>query len=37
VLGDGEITSKLEVHAHAASATARQKIEKAGGTIVLIA
>lgn len=37
VLGDGEITSKLEVHAHAASATARQKIEKAGGSIVLIA
>jgi large subunit ribosomal protein L15 len=37
VLGDGEVTSKLEVHAHAASATARAKIEKAGGSIVLIA
>lgn len=32
VLGDGEITKKLVVVAHRISASARQKIEKAGGT-----
>ena len=37
VLGDGEANGKFEVHAHAASATARAKIEAAGGSIVLIA
>jgi large subunit ribosomal protein L15 len=37
VLGDGAISSKLEVHAHSVSATARQKIESAGGSIVIIA
>src|SRR5216110_3982631 len=37
VLGDGVIDSKLEVHAHSVSATARQKIESAGGSIVIIA
>ena len=36
VLGDGAITQRLEVHAHSVSATARQKIESAGGSIVLI-
>jgi len=37
VLGDGAIGAKLEVHAHSVSATARQKIESAGGSIVIIA
>jgi len=36
VLGDGEAKGRFEVHAHAASATARAKIEAAGGTVVLI-
>jgi large subunit ribosomal protein L15 len=36
VLGDGAISMKLEVHAHAVSATARQKIESAGGSIVIL-
>jgi large subunit ribosomal protein L15 len=36
VLGDGDLAAKLEVHAHAVSATARQKIESAGGSIVII-
>lgn len=36
VLGDGAIDTKLEVHAHSVSATARQKIESAGGSIVII-
>lgn len=34
VLGRGEIKSKLEVKAHAFSATAQQAIEAAGGSIV---
>ena len=37
VLGDGVIGERLEVHAHAVSATARQKIERAGGSVVIIA
>jgi large subunit ribosomal protein L15 len=37
VLGDGAIKERLEVHAHAVSASARQKIESAGGSIVIIA
>jgi large subunit ribosomal protein L15 len=37
ILSNGEVTTKLEVHAHAVSAPARAKIEKAGGSIVLIA
>ena len=37
VLAGGEVTGKVEVHAHAVSAAAREKIEKAGGSIVLIA
>jgi len=34
VLGHGEITKKLKVAAHRFSATAREKIEKAGGQII---
>jgi len=37
VLGDGTVSQPLEVHAHAVSATAREKIEAAGGSVVLIA
>lgn len=36
VLANGEVTAKYEVHAHAVSAAAREKIESAGGSIVLI-
>jgi large subunit ribosomal protein L15 len=36
VLGDGDVTNKLTVSAHAFSASAKEKIEKAGGTIVLL-
>jgi large subunit ribosomal protein L15 len=36
ILGDGEIGIALTVHAHGFSASARQKIEAAGGTIVII-
>ena len=36
ILGDGEIGVALTVHAHRFSASARQKIEAAGGTVVLI-
>jgi large subunit ribosomal protein L15 len=36
VLGDGELTKKLTVTAHRFSAGAREKIEKAGGTIVCL-
>ena len=32
VLGQGEISKKLTVHAHAFSETAKRKIEEAGGT-----
>jgi large subunit ribosomal protein L15 len=37
ILGNGEIAKKLEVHAHFFSATAKEKIEKAGGKCVEIA
>lgn len=37
ILGNGALQTKLAVHAHRASATAREKIEAAGGTVVLIA
>jgi large subunit ribosomal protein L15 len=33
ILGDGELTKKLTVNAHNFSKSAREKIEKAGGTI----
>jgi large subunit ribosomal protein L15 len=36
ILGDGDASGALEVHAHAVSATARTKIEAAGGSVVLI-
>ena len=36
LLGDGDVSAKLEVHAHRASATARAKIEAAGGQVILI-
>lgn len=36
ILGTGELTKKVVVKAHRFSATARQKIEAAGGTIVEI-
>lgn len=36
VLGDGEITSAVEVHAHKFSASAREKIEAAGGKAEVI-
>jgi large subunit ribosomal protein L15 len=36
VLGVGELTKALTVHAHGFSASAREKIEAAGGTIVLL-
>jgi len=34
ILGDGDLTRPLTVHAHRFSASARQKIEAAGGTVV---
>ena len=37
ILGDGELTRKLAVSAHAFSASARAKIEAKGGTCELIA
>ena len=36
ILGNGELTKNLSVTAHAVSATAREKIEAAGGTITLL-
>src|SRR3954466_3752447 len=36
VLGQGDISKKLTVHAHGFSATAREKIEEAGGTCQVI-
>src|SRR4029453_1271591 len=36
VLGQGELSKSLTVHAHAFSGSAREKIEAAGGTCVLI-
>jgi large subunit ribosomal protein L15 len=36
VLGRGEITRKLDVHAHAASKTAEAAITAAGGTLTII-
>ena len=34
--GRGELTKKLTVHAHAFSASAREAIEKAGGTATVV-
>src|ERR1041385_1060803 len=36
LLGTGDISKKLTVRVHAISATAREKIEKAGGTVELL-
>jgi len=36
ILGTGEISKKLTVRVHAISATAREKIEAAGGTVELL-
>jgi large subunit ribosomal protein L15 len=36
ILGQGELTKKLQVKIHAISESARQKIEKAGGTIEIV-
>jgi large subunit ribosomal protein L15 len=36
VLGRGELSKKLTVHAHKFSATARERIEAAGGTVQVI-
>lgn len=36
VLGGGELTKKLTVHAHRFSESAKQKIEAAGGTVVVV-
>ncbi|MGH9741180.1 MAG: 50S ribosomal protein L15 [Candidatus Acidiferrum sp.] len=37
VLGDGELKTKLVIHAHAFSASAKDKITKAGGTFEVVA
>jgi len=36
-LGDGELKTKLVVHAHAFSESAKQKIAAAGGSIEVVA
>jgi len=36
VLGEGELTKKLTIHAHGFSKSARERIEGAGGTCVVI-
>jgi large subunit ribosomal protein L15 len=36
ILGMGEVSKKLTVRVHAISATAREKIEAAGGTVELL-
>ncbi len=37
ILGDGELKNKLTVHAHAFSASAKEKITKAGGSAEVLA
>lgn len=37
VLGNGEMSKSLKISAHRFTKTAKEKIEKAGGTVVLIA
>lgn len=34
LLGDGELTKKLTIKVEAASASARQKVESKGGTVI---
>jgi large subunit ribosomal protein L15 len=36
ILGDGEVTKPLRVQAHRFSKSAREKIEQAGGTVVVL-
>jgi large subunit ribosomal protein L15 len=36
LLGNGELSKKLTITVHAASATAREKVEAAGGTLTLL-
>lgn len=36
ILGDGELTKKLSISAHRFSASAKEKIEKAGGTATVL-
>ena len=36
LLGQGELTKKLSITVHAASASAREKVEAAGGTLTLL-
>jgi large subunit ribosomal protein L15 len=36
ILGDGELTTKLAIHAQAFSASAKEKITKAGGTFEVV-
>ena len=36
ILGDGKLTKKLKVSAHRFSKTAKERIEKAGGEIVVL-
>jgi large subunit ribosomal protein L15 len=36
ILGEGEISSPLVISAHAFSKSAREKIEKAGGKVIIL-
>jgi large subunit ribosomal protein L15 len=36
ILGEGELTKQLAIRAHGVSATAREKVEKAGGSIEIV-
>ena len=36
ILGDGDVSARLDVHAHAFSKAAREKIEAAGGTATVV-
>ena len=36
ILGDGEITKKIDLKIHAISEVAKSKIERAGGTVEII-
>jgi large subunit ribosomal protein L15 len=37
ILGDGDLKTKLTIHAHAFSASAKEKITKAGGSFEVLA
>jgi large subunit ribosomal protein L15 len=36
ILGEGEITKKLAIHAHRISETAKSKVEAAGGSVTIV-